>query len=238
MEYIPVVTRVLVPPQDDLFAIITESLPVLHEGDIVVVSSKVVAIHEGRCVKKDEFDKEAFIQKEAELIIPRNYWKRPLTVSRHAFVSGAGIDESNGNGYYILLPKEVFASAKWIWESLCTSYCLKNLGVIVSDSASAPFRFGATGVALGWWGIEPLQNHIGRTDLFGREIQYERSNLVDGIAAGATVVGGEVDEATPIVIARGVPRVTYVDGDTRGQLLAPFAEDTFRVLYEQWLPKE
>jgi len=238
MEYIPVVTRILRPPVDDLLAVMAESLPALFEGDIVVVSSKVVAIDEGRCLPVVGTDKEALIATEAQLVIPRTNYKRPLIVSRHAFVSGAGIDESNGNGYYILLPEDVFKSAKRLHTHLCSTYGLTNLGVIITDSASGPFRFGAKGVALSWWGIEPLQNHIGRADLFGREIRYERSNLVDGIAAGATVVGGEVDEATPIVIARGVPRVTFVEDDTRDQLLAPFADDTFRVLYEQWLPKE
>ncbi|MBY0309981.1 coenzyme F420-0:L-glutamate ligase [Patescibacteria group bacterium] len=238
MEFLPVMTRVLLPPQDDLRAVLKESLPPLRERDIVVISSKVVAIHEGRCVAKSGFDKNALIKQEAELVIPRGYAKWPLVVSRHAFVSGAGIDESNGNGYHILLPEDVFKSAQSLHEHLCVTYGIADLGIIITDSASAPFRYGAQGVALSWWGMEPLQNHIGRTDLFGREIRYERSNVVDGIAGGATVVGGEVDEATPIVIVRGVPRVTFVAGDTRDQLLAPFSEDRFRVLYEEWLPKD
>lgn len=208
------------------------------EGDIVVVSSKVVSIDEGRCVAKEDADKETLIRQEAELVIPRPYWNRPLTVARHAFVSGAGIDESNGNGYYVLLPEDVFASAKRLWEAIRHTYNITKLGIIVSDSASAPFRYGAQGVALAWWGFLPLQNHQGRKDLFGRAIVVERSNLADGIAAAAVVVGGEVDECTPVVIVRAVPKVTYTEVDTRALLLPKFEDDVFRVLYERYIPKD
>lgn len=203
---------------------------------MLVVSSKVVAIHEGRCVPVTGSDKEALVAAEAQLVIPRPYWNRPLTVARHAFVGSAGIDQSNGDGHYVLLPEDVFASAKRLWEWLCTEYGLVQCGVIISDSASAPFRLGASGVALSWWGIEPLRAHQGRLDLFGRAIVAERSNLVDPIAAAATLVGGEVDESTPVVIARGVPNLVFTDRDTRTELLTPFSEDIFRVLYEHWLP--
>jgi dihydrofolate synthase / folylpolyglutamate synthase len=236
MEYIPVKTRVLQPPQDNLYEALGAALPALQNGDVLVVSAKVVAIGEGRCVSVKGFDKETFIAGEAQLVIPRSYWSSPLTVSRHAFVSGAGIDQSNGNGYYVLLPHDVFRSAQLLHTYLCAQYHVSDIGVILTDSASAPFRYGAHGVALSWWGLEPLQNHIGRTDLFGRAIRYERSNLVDGIAVGATVLMGEVDECTPAVIVRNVPRMTFTDRDTRDMLLCPFHEDTFRVLYERWLP--
>lgn len=236
MKFIPVTTPVLRPPQADLRAVLHGSLPTLVEGDVLVISSKVVAIHEGRCVPVVGSDKEALVAAEAQLIIPRPYWNRPLTVARHAFVGSAGIDQSNGDGHYVLLPEDVFASAKHLWEWLRSEYGLTQCGVIISDSASAPFRLGASGVALSWWGIEPLRAHQGRLDLFGRAIVAERSNLVDPIAAAATLVGGEVDESTPVVIARGVPNLVFTDSDTRAELLTSFSEDIFRVLYERWLP--
>ncbi|HMO78350.1 MAG TPA: coenzyme F420-0:L-glutamate ligase, partial [Candidatus Paceibacterota bacterium] len=153
----------------------------------------------------------------------------------HAFIGAAGIDESNGDGHYILLPKDIFASAQQLYNWLKEKFQLQELGVVVVDSRSSPFRFGATGVALSWWGIEPIEDCRGRSDLFGRSIQHERSNLVDGLASAATVLMGEVDECTPVVIARDIPPLLYKDADTRDQLLVPFAEDTFRVLYEQYL---
>jgi F420-0:gamma-glutamyl ligase len=236
MEYLPVSTRRLEPPQDSFYEVLDQALPPLQPGDIVIVSSKVIAIHEGRCVSPAGFDKDAFLAAEADLMIPRSYWPTPLTVSRHAFVSGCGLDRSNGGGFYVMLPKDVFASAERLYQFLRARVDFADLGVIITDSTSAPFRLGATGIALGWWGIDPLLSHVGRRDLFGRPIMVERSNLVDGLAAGATVVMGEVDEATPVVIARGVPRVVYTEANTQQKLLVPFAEDTFRVLYEKWLP--
>lgn len=236
MELIPIKTRILHPPQDDLLSVLKESLPALKEGDVVLISSKVVAINEGRTVKVSEVNKATLIAKEADLVIPRPYWPAPLTVTRHAFLGAAGIDESNGDGHYVLLPEDTFRSAHELYSWLKVESKLQQLGVIITDSHSAPLRYGASGVALGWWGIEPIEDCRGRADLFGREIQYEQANIVDGLAAGATVVMGEVAECIPVVIAREVPRLVYTDKDTKDMLLVPFKDDTFRVLYEKFLP--
>jgi len=239
MQFIPIKTRILNPPKDDLLAVLADYLTDIRDGDVVCISSKVVAIHEGRCVTKDGVDKDKLVRQEADIIIPRPYWPSPLTVAHHTFLGASGIDESNGDGYYILLPKDPFASAYALHLFLSKHYKIKNLGVIITDSHSHPFRYGATGVALAWWGIEPLEDHRGRLDLFGRTIEVERSNLVDGLAAASTVVSGEVDECIPVVIARDVPRLTFVDAhqNTRDHLLSSYEDDTFRVLYEQWLPE-
>lgn len=226
------------PPQDDLWSVLEESLPLVQEGDIVLISSKVVAIHQGRSVKIDGQDKNTLVKEEADFIVPRPYWPSPLSVAHHAFLGAAGIDESNGDGYYILLPENIFGFAEELQKYLCERFKLTKVGVVVTDSHSSLFRYGATGVALGWFGFEPVQDHRGRPDLFGREIQYERSNLVDGLAAGAVVVSGEVDECMPIVIARDVPNVTYTKQSTEAELFVPYTEDTFRVLYEKFLPND
>ncbi len=235
MELIPVKTRVLVPPQDDLFAVLDESLPSILEGDIICISSKVVAIHQGRCVSMEGVDKFELMRKEAELVIERDYQKTPLIVKQATFIGSAGIDESNANGYYILMPGDMFAFAKEVREYLRKKYRIKNIGVVITDSRSLPMRYGATGVALAFWGFKPLIDHRGEKDLFGREIQLERSNLVDGIAAGANVVMGEVAEGTPIVIARSVPEVTFTEASSKEELFTGFEHDIFRVLYERFL---
>lgn len=235
MQFLPIQTRVLQPPNDDLFAVLDESLPELKEKDIVVVSSKVVAIGEGRCVAKGDFNKETHIKNEAQLVIPRPYWGAPLTVTNNVMVSSAGVDLSNSADFYTLLPKNPFKSAKAIHRYLSKKHGLTNVGVIITDSRSEPCRYGAVGVSIGFWGIEPLISHVGKTDLFGRKIRVARSNVVDGLAAGAVVVMGEVDEATPIVIARDVPNAQFVTGNQREKLFCRFEDDTFRVLYEKWL---
>lgn len=235
MQLIPIKTRVVNPPQDDLFEVFDESLKDIQEKDIIVISSKIVAIGEGNCVPVEGTDKQALVEAEAELAIPRAYWPSPLTIKCNAFIGTAGIDESNAAGYFVLLPKNPFESAEKIYNYIKEKYKLREFGVVISDSHSSPLRRGATGISIGYWGFAPTINHVGEEDIFGRELRIEVTNLVDGIAAGANVVMGETDERQPIVIARGVPSVTYVDGNKKDDHMVALEEDTFRVLYERFL---
>jgi F420-0:gamma-glutamyl ligase len=235
MQYIPIKTRIFQPPQDDLFSVLDEALDGLEEGDIVAVSSKVVAIHEGNCLPAEGIDKKELVTKEAELCIPRTYWSSPLTIKHSAFIGTAGIDESNADGHYILLPKDPFVSAKNIYDYLTQRFAIKKIGVVITDSHSSPLRRGAAGVSIGWWGFKPTINHVGKPDLFGREFRIEVSNIADALAAGAGLVMGETDECQPVVIIRNTPNVTFVDADTKDELFVKFEDDTFRVLYEDFL---
>lgn len=235
MEFIPVKTRVLQPPKDDLFAVLDESLTDVQEGDVLLISSKVVAIGEGRCVSMDDADKQVLVKQEATVSIPRKYWGTPLTIAHHAFIGTAGIDESNADGHYVLLPKDPFQSAKDIYTYCKARFELKKLGIVITDSHSVPMRYGAIGVAIGFWGFRPLKSHVGEADLFGREMRIEKSNLADSLAAGASMVMGEVAEQQPVVIARDVPSLEFCEGNQKDTLFVPFAEDTFRVLYERFL---
>lgn len=236
MQYIPIKTRILQPPQDDLFSVLDTSLVDVREGDIIAVSSKVVAIHEGLCLPVEGTDKAALVSAESELSIPRSYWPSPLTVKCGAFIGTAGIDESNANGYYVLLPKDPFLSAQLIHEYLTKRFAVKNVGVVVTDSHSSPLRRGAVGVAIGFWGFKPTTNYVGKPDLFGREMRIEVGNLADALAAGAGVVMGETNECQPVVIIRDTPEVTFLDGNHKDELIVGFENDTFRVLYERFLP--
>lgn len=236
MELIAVKTRRMEPPQDDLFAVLDESLVDVQEGDVLLMSSKIVAIGEGRTIRHDQVVKEELVASEADLLVPRSYWKSPLTVIRSAFIGTSGIDESNAGDYLVLLPEDAFKSAQKVHRYLKERFNVENIGVVVTDSHSQPLRRGATGVSVGFWGIEPVVDHIGKEDLFGRKIKIEQSNLVDGLAAAATVVMGEVDECQPVVIARGVPDLTFTEENKKDTLFVPFEEDTFRVLYEKYLP--
>ncbi|MEK7461983.1 MAG: coenzyme F420-0:L-glutamate ligase [Patescibacteria group bacterium] len=235
MRFIAIKTRILQPPQDDLFDALDEALVDVIEGDLVVVSSKVVSINEGNCVLIEGIDKAALVAQEAELIVPRAYWPSPLTVRHNAFIGTAGIDESNANGHYILLPKDPFKSAKEIQLYLQNRFGLKKVGVIITDSHSAPLRRGATGVSIGYAGFAPTINYVGEPDLFGREMKIEVANIVDALAAGAGVVMGETNECQPVVVIRDIPNLTFTEEETKQNFLVPFAEDTFRVLYERFL---
>ena len=236
MHYIPVKTRILQPPQDDLLAVLDKSVTEVKEGDVMVISSKVVAIHEGNCRPLQTTDKAALVRAESDLTIERDYWPSPLTVTNNAFIGSAGIDESNANGYLVSLPTDSFTAAKYLHKYFVQRFDLRAVGVIITDSHSTPLRRGATGIAIGWWGFEPIINHVGEEDLFGRKITVEVANIVDGLAAGATVVMGEVALCQPVVIIRDAPNLTFTDRPTKDDLFVSFADDTFRVLYKRFIP--
>ncbi|MFY9484334.1 MAG: coenzyme F420-0:L-glutamate ligase [Patescibacteria group bacterium] len=177
-------------------------LPSLTEQSIVAITSKIVAICEGRVVKMGTIDKAALIQKEADYYIrsksSNDY--AILTIKNNMFIPSAGIDESNGNGYYILWPnnpqKTAVATRKW----LAKRFKLNNVGVIITDSKTTPLRWGTTGVALGYSGFEGIKNYVGKKDIFGRALEVTKANVVDPLAAMAVLAMGEGAEQTPIAI--------------------------------------
>ncbi len=234
MEFIPIRTRVINPPKDDLFAVLEESLTVVEEGDVVLITSKIVSIGEGRCVPIKEVDKKELTLEEAEYtyIIPET--GRVVTITRGAVISGSGIDESNAEGHYVLLPQDAYKSAREIHAHIQNKCNLQDVGIIITDSHSLPLRYGAQSVSIGSWGIAPINSHIGKTDIFGREIKFARTNIVDSLAAASTLVCGETSEQTPIVIARNVPNLTFTSDDPRKNLLVKRDEDFYGVLYKDF----
>ncbi len=230
MQFIPVVTRRLSPPKDDLLTTLDESLTHLEEGDVVIITSKVVSIHEGRCIAIGEVDKEKLVRNEAEYLCDVEGRNVPITIIHNALISSSGIDESNGNGYYTLLPKDPFASAQMIHAYLQDRFGCKNIGVVITDSHSAPLRYGAMSIAIGCWGFEPVISHVGKSDLFGRATQYAHTNIADALSAGATLVSGECAESSPVVIARDVPNLIFSTDHPKDALFVPKEQDFFRSL--------
>lgn len=232
-------TRIIQPPQDDLFSVFDEPGIDLQDGDVLVVSSKVVAIHQGRCIKNDgKIDKEDLVQKEADYYIPKgkeNKWN--LSVKYNALLLTAGIDESNSGGYFVLLPEKPNKAAREIREYLLKKFNLKKLGVIISDSHSIPFRYGTLGVSIGFYGLEPVKYFHGEKDLFDRPFQYTRINTVDALAGVGTYMMGETNEQTPLCIIRDAPHVLYSDKEHTDDLFIPPEEDIYyqllKPLYEQ-----
>jgi dihydrofolate synthase / folylpolyglutamate synthase len=234
MELIPIKTRILHPPKDDLIEVLDETLPPLCEGDVVTITSKIVAIAEGRCVPIEGTNKDALVRKEADFIFSPQEKTKPLTLTNHTFISAAGIDESNGEGYYIMLPENSFASAKKIHAHLMERHSIRELGVVITDSHSLPFRYGAMSVAIGCWGFQPVENHIGRADLFGREMRYSKTNFPDAIAAATTLVTGECNESQPITILRGMPNLVFTQEDPQKEFFVPYEEDIFKDLFRDF----
>ncbi len=203
-------TRRLVPPSDDLCEAASHSSLTPRDGDCIAVSSKVVSIWEGRCVRA-ESDVRAQMRRlaleEAQLCHesgPAFQHPRLWTYTRGVLIGRAGIDQSNGDGYLILWPKDPSASAQRLHAWFCRTYGLTRLAVIVTDSCTLPLRRGAIGFALGWAGFDPLVDHRGAPDLFGRPFAAEHTNLADALAACAVLAMGETDESTPLAVIRDV----------------------------------
>ena len=178
----------------------------LSEGDVLVITSRIVALAEGRVGKIE--DREQIIKSEADEII-KTPWVN-LTLSERGWEINAGVDESNADEGLILLPKDSWQSAELLLESLKEHYKVKNLGVIISDTRSVPLRIGTVGRAIGCAGFLPIKSYVGKEDLYGRKSRVTISNMADALATSAVLMMGEGDEQTPLAIIENAP-VSFTD---------------------------
>ncbi|MES2225429.1 MAG: coenzyme F420-0:L-glutamate ligase [Patescibacteria group bacterium] len=234
MELIPLKTRRLEPPQDDLFGVLDSVLPRLQEGDVIAIASKAVAIHEGRCVPAtDEEGRQRLIRQESDSIIPTSTpgaWD--LTVKNDMVSFAGGIDESNAGGFIILLPEHPNESAVRIRDYLREKHGLERLGVVITDSSALPFRQGVIALSIGHAGFVPVNDRTGTLDLFGRAFKYTYINVADGLAVSAGFVMGETDESTPICIIRNAPFIEFTNEDRSDTLRIRPEDDVFYPLFK------
>src|SRR3989344_131492 len=206
-------TRILKPAKDDLLKAISDSITSLQEKNIVVITSKVVSIWQGQCVPISQYTKDELTAKEADFYLPRSSTPGAWcmhTIKNNVFIPSAGIDESNADGFYILWPKNLPATAKELWTWLRKKYQIKNLGVIITDSHTIPLRRGVLGISLAHYGFNPLKDYRDKPDLFGRLFKMAQTNIADGLAAASVVVMGEGSESTPICIIKDIPWVEFI----------------------------
>ena len=228
MNVQPIQTSVFVDG-DDLFAFIEQHVERLPESSILVVTSKIVALAENRtAIVMDESSKEKLIRAESELAIHTKYvW---LTVKDGMVMASAGIDESNANGKLILLPKDSFHSARQLRKKLQKRYGVKNLGVLITDSRTAPLRLGVTGVALGYAGFRGIRDYRGKKDIFGRKFHFSRVNVADSLAAAAVFVMGEGNEQQPLAIISGA-QVEFCERVNRKELRIDIQDDMYGPIF-------
>jgi F420-0:gamma-glutamyl ligase len=203
VEFLKVKTRILVPPKDDLLAVLDEFLPKICDGDILLIATKVLAIHQGRCVSKDKVDKLKLIEDEADCV-PQSMSNLCFTIENGALIPNSGIDESNGNGYYILWPWNIENLLQEIYSFVSGKFHLSNFGVISVDSCVLPMRIGTVGISQDSFGFSPVIDFVGKNDLFGRPLKMSRVNVADSLAGITPLLMGEAKESCPIVIARGI----------------------------------
>lgn len=242
MQTISVKLKKLTPPKDDLISALDAVNFEVKEKDILVFASKVVAIHQGRTVEANHVgSKDQLIMQEAEKFIPRRQIPQGyvlLTKKDNTIIASAGIDESNGNGYYILWPQNIQDIAKELYQYLQKRFNVKSIGVVISDSHSIPLRHGAMGIGIGFYGIYPFIEYAGKNDIFDRQFKFERTNLVDSLAAVGTLAMGEGAEQTPLAILRDVSDVEFIDKDFYDEWVVPEDDDIYRPLLTAFQEKD
>ena len=211
MIVVSIKTDKITPQSATLEGILDKHISFFEEKSILAITSKIVSMCEGAVVKTGVIDKHKLIEREADLFLlpSESKYDVTLTIKRNLLVPSAGIDESNGNGYFILWPPDPQATANWIREYLCKRFRRKHVGVIITDSRTSPLRWGTTGAALAHSGFSALNNYIGKPDIFGRLLQMTKANIADSLAESAVLVMGEGREQTPLAIISDVPFVQF-----------------------------
>lgn len=211
MNITPLKTHPLIPGKEtDILSVIDQYVTDIKEGSVLAVTSKIVSICEGRFVKESEITKEELVAKEAEMYIPRfSKYEFTVTITNNILGASAGIDSSNGNGYFILWPKNPQESANRIREHLATKFGRKHIGVIITDSKTSFMRWGVTGIALSHSGFSALKDYIGTPDIFGREFQYEKLHVADCLATAAVLTMGEGNEQLPLCVLSDIPTIEF-----------------------------
>jgi coenzyme F420-0:L-glutamate ligase / coenzyme F420-1:gamma-L-glutamate ligase len=210
---------------DDLGALIAHAEPDLRDGDVVVVTSKVVSKAEGRLVAGTRDDHVA--AETVRLVAERGATQ--IVETHHGLVlAAAGIDASNvPAGTVALLPVDPDASASRIREAL-QRLCNVRVAVIVSDTMGRPWRDGVIDTAIGAAGLDVLWDLRGQHDTAGHLLEATVIAIADELASAADLVKGKL-ASTPVAVIRGFP-FTRSDPDRGARpLIRPSADDMFRL---------
>lgn len=236
MKITSIKTHKIIIGRESLLNILDKYLPKLKEKSILVITSKIVSICEGNFIEIGKVNKTDLIKKEAEYFIPaeQSKYNITLTIKRNLLVPTAGIDESNGNGYFILWPKNPQKTTNQVKKYLKQRFKLKHVGVIITDSKTSPLRWGTTGFALAHSGFKALNNYIGKPDIFGRLLHVTKANIMDSLAAATVAVMGEGNEQTPLAIIEEADFVKFQNRNPSKQELKelniPIEDDLYAPL--------
>jgi coenzyme F420-0:L-glutamate ligase/coenzyme F420-1:gamma-L-glutamate ligase len=215
---------------DDLVALVAESLSrsgqSLQDGDVLVVTSKIVAKAEGRVLA---MDREEAIASETERVVASR-GRTTIAATRHGFVlASAGVDTSNtAVGTVVLLPVDPDASARALRSGFLDVLGV-DVAVVVSDTFGRPWRMGLVDQAVGVAGLEPLHDLRGRSDAHGNVLDQTVTAVADEIASAADLAKGKL-AGQPVAVVRGLSgRVMTEAGPGATALVRPIAEDMFRL---------
>ncbi|MGC0419108.1 coenzyme F420-0:L-glutamate ligase [Embleya sp. AB8] len=201
--------------------------PGLLDGDVLVVTSKILSKAEGQLLRG--VDREKVIDAEAIRVVARKGATR-IVQTRHGFVmAAAGVDASNTEpGTLLLLPEDSDASARRLRAELAELVGVR-VGIVVSDTFGRPWRTGVTDVAIGVAGLDAVDDHRGRTDTHGNRLAVTMTAVVDELAGAGELVKGKAG-AVPVAVVRGLGHlVTDPDGAGVRPLVRGAEDDMFRL---------
>jgi len=218
----------------------------IKNRDVLVVGEKAVSKVEGRTVDINTVHaskravriargtgrKPELVQlviQDARRIVRSGKHALIVTTKTAATCINGGVDKSNvkGDNMYALLPKDPDASARHLMRRIA-SLTGKQVGVVVSDTRSRPFRRGQVEECIGIAGLGPLIDYRGQKDLFGYTLHFKNIALADELASAAELVMGQGREAAPAAIIRGLKRVSFQQRASIESLIVPLKEDLFR----------
>ncbi|MEV6649447.1 coenzyme F420-0:L-glutamate ligase [Streptomyces sp. NPDC051219] len=214
-----------VRPGDDLAKLIAATEPGLVDGDVLLVTSKIVSKAEGRIVEAS--DREAAIDAETVRVVARRGVLRIVENRLGLVMAAAGVDASNTPaGTVLLLPLDPDASARAIRVGLRDALGV-DVGIVITDTAGRPWRTGLTDVAIGAAGVQVLDDLRGGTDAHGNPLSATVVATADELAAAGDLVKGKTG-GLPVAVVRGLPHlVTEAPAGARSMVRSA-ADDMFR----------
>jgi coenzyme F420-0:L-glutamate ligase/coenzyme F420-1:gamma-L-glutamate ligase len=242
LQVFPVEGLPEIEPGADLAAMIAERFE-LADGDIVVVTSKIVSKAEGCSVELAEIEPSRFardwapqwdkdprvievVLREARRVV-RQLGPVLITETRHGFVcANSGVDQSSSgaSGRVLTLPADPDASARTIRAGLAAAGV--DVAVVITDTFGRPWREGQVDVAIGVAGIGPLRSYIGEHDPHGHEFRVQELCVADELASAAELVKGNTSRV-PVAVVRGFDWVPD-DSATMAPVLRDSSKDLFR----------
>ncbi|MEU2427920.1 coenzyme F420-0:L-glutamate ligase [Streptomyces sp. NPDC007861] len=215
-----------VRPGDDIATLIAATEPGLVDGDVLLVTSKIVSKAEGRIVTAD--DREEAIDAETVRVVARRGALRIVENRQGLIMAAAGVDASNTPaGTVLLLPEDPDASAARIREGLRDTLGVE-VGVVVTDTFGRPWRNGLTDVAIGAAGVRVLDDLRGGTDGYGNPLSATVVATADELAGAGDLVKGKA-AGLPVAVVRGLGHVVADGAEGARALARPAADDMFRL---------
>ncbi|MDI5965208.1 coenzyme F420-0:L-glutamate ligase [Streptantibioticus silvisoli] len=218
-----------VRPGDDLAALIAAAAPDLADGDVVLVTSKIVSKAEGRIMAAT--DREEAIDAETVRVVARRGTLRIVENRQGLVMAAAGVDASNtAAGTVLLLPEDPDASARRLRAGLRDALGVR-VAVVLTDTSGRPWRSGLTDIAIGAAGLRVLDDLRGGTDTHGNPLNATVVALADELAGAADLVKGKAS-GVPVAVVRGLAgAVLDADDDGAGarSMARGAADDMFRL---------